>query len=189
MAEAVVPRRFPVQMAGVVAGTVVVLNGLFWLLSARYVTDKGSLSEGPIDLGALRFAFAAMSLIVGSLAVAAGWLPRVVGYGLTVLVAVGCLVGGIAAAVTDLPAVMAVTMLVLGVILPGLVWQSVAHSRAAWSFLVAVLSVLATVTFFGAPKIRNVLDIGLWYTMIIPGVLTVAVVALSMLRREYRDHA
>jgi hypothetical protein len=45
------------------------------------------------------------------------------------------------------------------------------------------------VTFFGAPKIRHVLDIGLWHALIIPALMIVATIALGMVRDEYRGRA
>ena len=62
-------------------------------------------------------------------------------------------------------------------------------SRVAWSFLIALMTVMGIVTLFGAPKVRNLLDIGLWYAIIIPGVLAVGVVALALVRRDYRESA
>jgi hypothetical protein len=59
-------------------------------------------------------------------------------------------------------------------------------SRVAWSFLTALMTVMGIVTLFGAPKVRNLLHIGLWYAIAIPGVLAVGVVALGLIRRDYR---
>ena len=44
-----------------------------------------------------------------------------------------------------------------------------------------------TVDFFGSPKIRALLGISLWHAMIIPGIQVVCVIALSMIRGEYRE--
>ena len=68
-----------------------------------------------------------------------------------------------------------------------LVVYSLKGSRPAWSFLISMLAVLATVTFFGAPKIRHIMSFGLWHALIIPGLQVVAVIALVMIRSEYKN--
>jgi hypothetical protein len=40
---------------------------------------------------------------------------------------------------------------------------------------------------FGAPKVRGALDIGLWTTMILPGLNAVAAFTLASLRGEYLE--
>ncbi len=42
---------------------------------------------------------------------------------------------------------------------------------------------------FGSTKVRNVIGIGLWYSMIIPGLLAAATAAVAMIRKQYRDSA
>jgi hypothetical protein len=86
-----------------------------------------------------------------------------------------------------MPAVLPAALLVLGVLYPVLVWRSLEHSRGAWAFLISMCGVLAIVLLFGAPKVRGVLDIGLWTALIMPGLLAVATVGLAMLRVDYRE--
>jgi predicted permease len=86
-----------------------------------------------------------------------------------------------------LPPVMGTTMLVVGLVVPVLTWRSWNHSRPAWAFLIALVAVFGTVDFFGAPKIRALLHVGLWHAMILPGLQIVCVMALAMVRGEYRD--
>jgi hypothetical protein len=69
--------------------------------------------------------------------------------------------------------------------MPLLVWRSADGSRAAWAYLVALCGVMGLVLFFGAPKVRNLLGVGLWTAMILPGLLTVATTALVMVRGDY----
>lgn len=172
------------QMAGVIAGAAITFNTMFWVGSHFYFKDRPL--EAP-DAGSVRFAFLLMSAIVAAMAYGAALAPRLIGHGLALVMAVASFVGGIAALSKGMPPVMGVTMLVLGGLLPALTWKSLHHSRAAWSFLIAVVAVFAAVCFFGAPKIRHILGIGLWHAMILPGLQIVCVIALSMLRGEYRD--
>lgn len=173
------------QMAGVIAGGVFTFNSLFWIASHFYFNDKPLLEQG--DITSVRIAFLTLSLIVAAMAYAAALAPRLIGHGLAVAMGLASLVGGIAALSKGMPPVMGMTMLVLGGVLPWLTWMSLQHKRAAWSFLIAVVAVFGAVCFFGAPKVRHILGIGLWHAMIIPGLQIVCVIALSMLRGEYRD--
>jgi hypothetical protein len=172
------------QMAGVVAGAAFTLNTLFWVASHFYFNDKPLEAA---NVGGVRLAFFVMTLIVAAMAYGAALAPRLIGHGLAFAMGAASVVGGIASLSTGLPPVMGTTMLVLGGLLPALAVKSLQHSRAAWSFLIAVVAVFAAVCFFGAPKIRHLLGINLWSAMIFPGLQIVAVIALSMLRNEYRD--
>ena len=81
---------------------------------------------------------------------------------------------------------LAGTELVLGTVIILCLVFSLRDVRAAWSFLVAIAAVYAIVLFFGAPKVRNVLDIGLWTTLVLPGLNVVAMSALILCRQRYR---
>jgi hypothetical protein len=115
--------------------------------------------------------------------------PRVVGHGLSVFIGLASLVGGIAGLIAGLPTTMSLTLLAIGLLVPTLAVVSLQHSRAAWSFLIATLAVFATVTFFGAPKIRHVMGVNLAIAMIIPTLQVVAVIALASLRSDYHNRA
>lgn len=169
-------------IAGLIAGAVVALNIMFFIASYFYYVGKPAA-----DASGARMAFALFSVIVALATFAASLAPRVVGHALAGLLAVAALVGAIAGFATDKPPVMAMTLLVLAGLAPVLAWSSWRRMRAAWSFLISIVAVLAAVTFFGAPKIRNLLHIDLWYAMIVPGLLIVCVVALSLLRENYRE--
>jgi len=172
------------QMAGVIAGGIFTFNTLFWVASYFYFKDKPLEAA---DTGSVRFAFLQLSLIVAGMAYAAALAPRLIGHGIAIAMGLAAIVGGISALSKGMPPVMGMTMLVVGCALPWLTWMSLQHKRAAWSFLIAIVAVFGAVTFFGAPKVNHILGIGLWHAMIIPGLQIVCVIALSMLRGEYKD--
>jgi len=169
---------------GVIAIVVVVVNVFFFIASTSYYSDK---ITAPHELMSVRMAFAITSVVVGVMAFAAAIQPFLVGHGLALVAGIAALVGGIAAFIGGLPPVLGVTMVIIGWLMPLMAILSLRHSRVGWSFLTALLTVFALVTFFGAPKVRNMLHIGMWYAMVIPGLLSVAVVALALVRGEYRD--
>jgi hypothetical protein len=178
------PFKQRLQMAGAIVGVVATTNTLFWVGSYFYVKKHAAEVA---SLGDFRISFATLSLLVAAMAYGAALAPRLIGHGLAAAMGVASFVGSMFVFAKGMQPVMGVTMLGIGVLVPWLVWKSLHHSRAAWSFLVAVVAVFGAVTFFGAPKIRNLMDIGLWNALIIPGLQIVCVIALSMLRREYRD--
>lgn len=112
---------------------------------------------------------------------------RAIGHSLSVLLGFASIIGGVAGLASSLPGVVGVTLLLSGALLVVLAIYSMKHSRAAWAFLISMLSVLATVTFFGAPKIHRVLDVGLGVALVIPAVMIAAVVTLSMARDHYKS--
>jgi type IV secretory pathway VirB3-like protein len=85
-----------------------------------------------------------------------------------------------------MPPVLGITMLILGALTIVLTIRSLQYSRVAWSFLCSLMSVMALVTLFGSPKVRNILHIRLGVALLIPGALIVGVVFLSQLRLSYR---
>lgn len=111
----------------------------------------------------------------------------IMGHGLAVLLGVASLVAAIAAFAKHLPPVMAVTLLVIGFLIPWLTWRSLKMSRVAWSFLIATVAVLGNVCLFGAPKIRSLLGIDLGFALIIPAIQAWCVIALAKLHREYQS--
>jgi hypothetical protein len=180
-------RKQSLKMASAIAGTTLGLNSIFWVLSIAYYDDKPALET--VNIFSVRLAFFLLTLLIAAMSYVAGLAPRLLGHGVGFAAGIASLVAGIASLGSNIPGVVGVALLILGIVLPAVTWRSLQHSRTAWAFLCALLSVLATVTFFGAPKVRNVLDIGLWYAMIIPAVGIVAVIALSMVRGEYRARA
>ena len=178
------PRKESFRTATVIAGTAVFANGLFSLFAHFYYQDKAPLIAAGI--GAMRFAFATLTLAVAAMAYVAAVAPRLIGHAVGGALSIAAFCAAIGAISKGMPPVMGATLLLVGALVPVLVWMSLARSRSAWAFLVSILVVFAVVTFFGAPKIRNLLGINLWYAMIVPGLLTVGTIALSMVRGEYR---
>jgi len=170
------------------------LNLVFYLLSSSYFDGHRELVAGisqpsysPDQMTHVRVTFAVFSGIVAAFAFAAGLRPRVIGHLLPVLLGAVDLVSSAAAFSHNLPGVLGMTLLVCGLVMPVLAWQSYRGSRAAWAFLVAICGVFAVVELFGAPKVRAALDVGLWITMILPGLNAVAAAALVSLRGEYLE--
>jgi uncharacterized membrane protein HdeD (DUF308 family) len=113
-------------------------------------------------------------------------ISSIVGHALASATGIAAITNGIAALMTDLPPVLGATLIVIGVVMPVLAYKSIRGSRAAWSFLISMLSVLAVVTFFGAPKIRKVLDTNLGLAFVIPALLLVSIVTVAKARDAYR---
>lgn len=172
------------QLLGIIGIVIVATNAFFFLASNSYAKDHLLAAN---ELTSTRIAFAASSIVIGLLAFAAAYEPKLVAHALGFLLAAASIIGGIAGFIGHLPPVLGITMLIVGAITGILAWHSLQGSRVAWSFLMSLMAVMAVVTLFGAPKVRHLLHIGLWYAIIIPGVLAVGVVALAMVRREYRD--
>lgn len=179
------------QVAIVVAISLVLLNVAFFLLSATYFGDKKTHDEqlrAAIAMSSARIWFAVFTAFVGGASIVASAAPRLVGHVIAAAMGVLSIVAGFAAFARGMTPVLPFTLLILGVLLPLLTYFSVTStSRSAWAFLVSTTGVYATVLLFGAPKLRYVLDIGLWSAMIIPGVLYVATASLVMSKSAYRD--
>jgi len=109
------------------------------------------------------------------------------GHGLAVVVGAASFVAGIMALAKGLPGVLGVTTIVVGALLPVLAHFSWRFSRAAWAVMISTLCVFAAVTFFGSPKIANVLHVDLGIALLIPIVQVAAVILLAQIRGEYRD--
>ncbi len=112
--------------------------------------------------------------------------PREVGHVLAIIIGVAAMVGGFAAFVRGMPPVLPLTLCFSGVLMEVLVlysWQQ--KSRAAWSFLTAICAVLFICMFFGAPKVKGLLGVGIWTALIVPGLLAAATIALSVIYRDY----
>ncbi|MFN0253373.1 MAG: hypothetical protein ACKV2T_41265 [Kofleriaceae bacterium] len=195
------------QVAVIIAVSVALLNVAFYFLSQMYFDDRAAtqaLTPGErfgvensvtlraqFDAAALkgsRFAFAIMSSIIGLAAVVAQFAPRYTSHLLAGLVGVLALLGAIVTRQKDFHVVLPVALGVTGVAMIGLVYLSLASkSRAAWAFLTATCAVGALVMLFGATKVRNALDVSLYYTLIVPGILVVATVMLVAISDDYAE--
>jgi hypothetical protein len=185
-------RQVASRTATIIAGIALVLNAGFYFLSQSYFQSHALVAPGVgavVDtqaLGKARIAFAVLSLLVGAAAFGASLAPKLVGHITALVLGLGALFAGYESFTAHLPGVMIAVLIVVGVLLPTLAHFSWRGSRAAWSFLIAIIAVFGTVTFFGSPKVRNVLGVGFWTAMILPGVQYVAMSALWMLRDDYR---
>lgn len=180
------------RMAIICIGAFVALNAPFYFLSSSYFDSHREIVNGISvpsysleQMMHIRINFAVFSGVVAAGAFIGGIWARVVGHLLPTLLGAVNVVGGFWAISRGLPSVLGITLLVSGSLMVVLSWHSYRHSRPAWAFLVAICGVLAVVEFFGAPKIRGGLDIGLWTAMILPGLNAVATAVLVSLRGEY----
>jgi hypothetical protein len=112
---------------------------------------------------------------------------RQLAHGLAALIGILSFVAGIASIATGQQPVLSVTLLVTGALMGLLVWKSLHYSRPAWSFLIAIASVLGTVMLFGAPKVASLVGIQLFMAFVFPALQVACVVALAGLRHDYRD--
>ncbi|HVK82477.1 MAG TPA: hypothetical protein VM513_00150 [Kofleriaceae bacterium] len=176
-------------VAAFVGAAVVLLCVAFYFLSQAYYDDRAKdgylVSEGRIDN--VRIAFTVFVVLVGKAAILASLSPRIVGHALSAIAGLGAIVGGVATATAGVNVVLPITLFIGGALFLVLTWQSLERSRPAWAFLIAMCSVFGVVMLFGATKVRNHTGVGLYYALIVPGLLQVATVALALLRREYRE--
>jgi hypothetical protein len=184
------------RIAILCVGAFLALNVVFYLLSGSYFESHREIVAGvsqpsysAAQMMHVRVTFAAFSGIVAVFGFLAGIMPRAIGHAIPVVLGAVDLIACVGAFTHDSPAVVGMTLLVCGLVMPVLAWQSYRGSRAAWAFLVAICGVFAVVELFGAPKVRGALDLGLWTTMILPGLNAVAVAALVSLRGEYSERS
>jgi len=188
MADDVEPRA-AMRISLIVLGVAVVLNAVFMYLSGAYFADRAAI-HGPVsdaEIRSVRMAFGVFTGLTALGACAAVYFPRLVAHGIPLATALAAFVAAAAGYSKGLHIVLPVTLLLVGLILPVLVWKSYEKSRAGWAFLSGMIGILAVVMLFGSTKVRNVVGIGLWYAMIVPGLLAVGTAALAMIRRSYRD--
>jgi hypothetical protein len=178
----------------------VAANILFYVLSIGYfeshhaVIVPGQGASGafsPEQIKTIRLSFALFAGVIAIATVLAVAWTRFVGHLIPVLLGGLYLVAAVfAIRHGNVTAALPATLLITGGLMPVLSHFSFHHrSRPAWAFLIAICGVFAVVEFFGAPKVRGALDIGLWITMILPGLNGVAVWALASLREQYVDRA
>lgn len=129
--------------------------------------------------------FLAFTTLVAGVACAAVFAPRPVGHGLAIVLAAAAIAGGGGAFYKGMTAVLPITLLVAGALMALLAVRSWQGDRAAWSFLVAISAVLFVCLFFGAPKVRGAIGVGIWLALILPGLFAVATVALAVEHERY----
>jgi hypothetical protein len=185
------------RMAIVCVTAFALVNLAFYLMSGSYfashreiVVGVGSVATYTPEMAAhVRTMFAVFSGVVAAFGFVAGLEPRKVGHLIPVLLGLADLAGAVGAFSHDTPAVLGMTLLVAGILLPTLAHFSFRGSRPAWAFLVAMCGVFALVEFFGAPKVSRAIGVSLWTAMILPGLNAVACAALASLRSTYLERS
>ncbi len=177
------PTRTPQQLAlrnyAILAGCFIALNAAFFALSDWYY---GSEDDG---IWQSRGEWLGFTLTLFVVAKAAQLKPREIGHGLAATLGITLFGLGFAAMKHGMTPVLCATLLILGMLLPVLAYYAWFGSRAAWSFLISICAVVGLCLFFGAPKVRGQLGIGLWTAMIFPGLFVIATVALIAIRRQF----
>src|SRR5579862_4826785 len=91
-------RKQAMQIAVLIAGTLVTFNTGFYFLSALYLADStDAVRDG------IRIAFAEMSGIIALAAFTAALAPRALGHGLAAALGLASIVAGCAAIAHDMP--------------------------------------------------------------------------------------
>lgn len=164
----------------------VFFNAAFYYLSGNYFEAHAS-EYTPERMTHVRTVFAIASAVLIAVNFLVGLQRHIGAHVLAVLLGLGGIFAGVASLVTGLPAVLGVTQLVAGTLMPVLAWFSYRGKRAPWAFLVAMCGVFAVTDMFGAPKIGHMLSVNLWTALVIPGLYAVAAVALIQLRGSYGE--
>jgi hypothetical protein len=186
-------QRQATQVAIIIAVVAAALNVAFYLLSTSYFGERaasqnlGTPAQVADQVAAARTAFAVFSAVVATAAIAATFQPRLIAVGIPFLTALVSFYAAVGTYRAGVFIVMPVTLGMVGLILLALLRGTQRGSRAAWSFLIAMCSTLAVVTLFGVTKVRAGFHVGLWYAMVVPGLLTVATVALTLLGRAFAE--
>jgi len=179
-----------VQLAVLVGIIAAVLNAGFYFLSDAYFQDRArtlAADELARQLLAARRDFAILTIVVGGAEILAARYPRAVAHGIPALAGAGSLLAVPFA--VSLGVVLPAMLLIVAGVFGLLIWHSLRRSRAAWSCLASLCAVYGVVLFFGAPKIRALVGVGMWIALIVPGLLWVATAALRAIRGEYREPA
>jgi hypothetical protein len=174
---------------GLILAVAVILNVAFYFLSSLYYEDRAAI-YGPIaalEIEHVRSSFAWFTGALSAASILVVMVPLWAGLGLAGAASLVALAGGILATSRGMTPVLPASLLVSGAVLVPLIWRTWAGSRAAWAFLIGMISVLAVVMLFGATKLRTELGVRLYSALIIPGLLTVATVALARVRGDYRE--
>lgn len=138
---------------------------------------------------AAAYALSTFTIELSMISLLATLAPREVGHLLPALAALVALFAGTMALQKPLPPVLGVSLVIYGVLMLACAWQSWMKVRIAWAFLLALSAVMSVVLLFGAPKVRNLLEVQLWEALIIPGLLAGATIALAMVRLDYAERS
>jgi hypothetical protein len=178
-----------VQVVTLVGITALTLNVAFYFLSGAYFDDRVARfgAQELERLSGARIDFAIFTIVVGAGAIASAMNPRAVAHAIPALAGLASLIAVPFAAKIGI--VLAAMLLLAAGSFEILIWHSLRRSRAAWACLSAMCAVYGVVLFFGAPKLRGLVGVGMWIALIAPGLLWVATGALRSLREDYNRAA
>lgn len=185
------PSSGKLQTTILILGVGLVLWAAFFFLSTYYFEGKRQfLGADPMEQrwGAV-FAFTILVIVTMATSVCSVYFTKWASHILAGIAGLGALLGAYLTFMADKPAVLAVSLFVIGVLFALLAWRSLEKSRAGWAFLVAMCFTMGAIMLFGAPKLRTVAQISMWTAFIIPLQLIVAGVGLSMLGKDYREQS
>ena len=173
-----------------------IVNAAFYFLSGSYFDSHHAIVGGQLvatysadQTQHIRVVFAGVSGAVTAVIFVAALSRNLVGHVLAGALGAFNFVAGVVSLQHGLSGALIATLVITGGLMPVLAWFSYRRARGAWSVLVALCGTLAVVGLFGAPKVRNVLDVSLWTTMILPGLFAVACISLALLRDRYTERS
>lgn len=177
---------------GLIGGGCVAICVAFYFLSQAYYDDrmKGGAVFTEEHIRGVRVAFTTFMLSLSAAACASTLAPRIIGHSLGLAAGLLAIVGGsVAFSQPEIHIVLPIALLATGILFVALTVLSFLGKRAGWAFLVAMCAVFSVLMLFGSTKVRNHLGVGIYYALIVPGLLCIATIALTLLRREYRESA
>jgi hypothetical protein len=185
------PGNPALQISMLIGAFALLLNiGFFFLSSVYFNSKRNSLIAVDVSdahINNVRIQFIVFSGLVAAAMIGAVFAPKIIAHVLSGAAGLTALAGSYFGFSQGMPLALPVALAIIGLVFPLLIWRSLQRSRAAWSFQLALCYALALVLIFGAPKVRAQVGVGLWLTMILPGLLVVAGTALIWTRRDYRD--
>lgn len=178
-----------VQLAILIGIIAVALNAAFFFLSDAYYADRVTRlgAQELANLGGARLDFAIFTVVVGGAALVSAMQPRAVAHSIAAIAGVCSLIAVPFA--LRIGIVLAAVLLVVAAAFAALVRGSLRRSRASWALLTSLCAVFGVVLFFGAPKVRGLVGVGMWIALIAPGLLWVATGALRLQRADYQSAA
>ena len=170
----------------------VLLVAAFFVLGRLYFTERmGTMDDfaakaaATAQVRALMPSFAGFAIVLcGGIACAVLW-PRVIGHAASIAVALAAGVGCFAVTRTPLPTLLSIVLGTVAALLLILGRMSLRGDRAAWAFITAMTGVMGLCTVFGAPKMRELIGVNIWITMLIPAMAVIGVVGLRKLGPSY----